>query len=400
MKSSWKLLGLCCLTAGIVAVSMGQVYAESGRGNVKPIEAVKREDSEVAENIEATEAAVQENTVEKKEESITPSSDEQQVTKAAEDIGVETELKIWDIAYNPETDMVTGKTESGAQVEIVNTNLENAREGIVTADETGYFSLYNPTSGVLRLEATLDGRKSAYYEIDVETPRVEYALRFIYLNYNIHSKTIYGQTAQYATVYVSIPSTGGQAVITADKFGMFTVTDEFIPEMEVVLTAQDAFGNRGKPITYIIPTQAIADSLKIRDVFYDHTTKKLTGKAAPNASISLSILNGGQAMIKADAEGNFVIKDDLKLGSVILISAFLDGVYGETFEYTIPAVPEDKTTKPSGIESTNQPETKSEGKGELPKAGSETSWALSSVGGFTGLGVVYMIFKRKFVGSR
>ena len=405
MKVRLRVLGVSCLAAGVLMAATGQVHAESVSEGNQSIEVVKQSEEAIVVAQSSKEEAL---VAQDKQETTVSSSNVEQTQTQSSEAPVEKELKIWDIAFDAKTRVLTGKTEPNAKIVIVNTDLENAVDGVVTADANGNFVHNNPTMGLLRLEATLGDRKSAYYEIDVEGPLIAENLRFKYFNYSIGTKTLQGETAPYATVYVYLPSTGGQGMISADQSGSFSITDQFSPGIEVVLTAQDEFGNKGEPVTYTIPTQEVMDSLEIREVAYDFKTKTITGKTAPNVSLFIGIKGGGEALIKADAAGNFAVSDSFTAGSVVRMTAYKDNIYGNTFEYTIP---EEATQQTS--ESTTQPTTESstesskeattakpKGKDGLPNTGEKQTLLFSFTGGVTLLGAAYLIFKRKFARNR
>lgn len=396
-----RVLGVGLLLSTVL-VAPGQVFAESVvMESGERIEVASTQETsaaeestesteiiESAESTEATEGTVtQESTVE--EESFVTESSEKGDAKKAQ------ELKIWDLVYTPETRMISGKTEPNATIKVVIVSMGDLDLGTVKADSAGNFYLDDLTYGVYRLVAYLDDRESIPYEMDTETPGLEYSMRFIYLTYDIGSKTIHGVcAAEYATIHVSIPSIGLDKKVQGNLSGYFSITEQFTPGMEVILTPQDAFGNMGKSTTFVIPTQEEMNSLEIRDVAYDHATKTLTAKTAPNAYVTI-LSDYAQGGFQADENGNLVATGEFKPGSVVQLTPYLDGVMGEMYTYTIPEAPTNDLT----IVPVKDAVTKPTGK-EFPKTGATTNIALSLVGSFAVLVAAAMIITRKLAGKK
>ena len=234
-------------------------------------------------------------------------------------------------------------------------------------------------------------------------------LEFSYLSYYVDAKTIYGMTVPNATIDVTIPNTNGQT-IQADESGHFQITAQFTPGMAIVLVAHDALGNTGEPLTYTLPSQDMIDGLMIKNVSFDHKTKQLTGKTAPNASIgvAIEIEAGGQGTYKADAQGNFVISEQLDSGTPLVITATVDGVTGESFRYTIPeetgkaeeTVKATTESTKAEVKETESTDAKSTTKKGFPNTGENRSLILLSVGILLVLAAGFVVFKRKFNRNR
>lgn len=236
-------------------------------------------------------------------------------------------------------------------------------------------------------------------ETETDNSEIGQALQFSDLLYHVESKALYGTTAPNATIYVSIPNVSDQMIIQAEETGHFRITNQFTPGMEIVLVAHDELGNTGEPLTYTIPSQEIIDALTIRDVSYNHATKQLVGKTAPNArvGVAIEIEAGGQGIYTSDAQGNFVISETFDPGTPLVISATLDGVTGGVFRYTIP---EESVNSSTESTDTKPAETKPTDKKGFPITGESKNIILLSVGVLIVLIVGYMIFKRKFSRSR
>jgi LPXTG-motif cell wall-anchored protein len=221
------------------------------------------------------------------------------------------------------------------------------------------------------------------------------ALQVSYLSYSIGSKSFSGIATPNTSVYVTIPSTGTQKVIEVDDTRHFFVSDEYTPGMEVTFVVHDKEGETGEPMTYKIPTQEEAEALRIRDVSFDHTTKQLVGKTAPNATVKVNI-GSGQGIYSSDDKGNFVISESFKPGAELWIAATVNDVVGETFKYTIPEETVTSTTKSSKeqVADTNSSDEKG-----LPHTGENNSFILLSVGVLVVLAAGYIIVKRKFTPS-
>ncbi|WP_086348598.1 LPXTG cell wall anchor domain-containing protein [Candidatus Enterococcus clewellii] len=394
MKKKW-ILGIGLLLS-MSMVAPCQVMAESTVNSSEQSEVVNNEgtggQTDELKAVEETEGGAGTQNVQGNEMKET---DEADTTKKTENDAAN-ELKIWDVIYDEEKDQITGKTEPNAHVMVVHVDTGNSNGGVFVADADGNFTCINSMAGVNRFEAYLNGRTSAPYDIEVVKKKVNVSLNIVNVTYDIKTKTIHGLTAPNATVYTYLPSTGGQGMVKVDEYGQFSVTDQFKPGTEVVLTAQDSAGSKGEPFSFMIPSEDVMNALKIRDVYYDHAAKKLTGKTAPNATVYASIVDGGQGMFQADANGNFEIKEEFKPGTVIRIGAYLDGVYSENVEYTIPEAPTSETTTTS----VEKAATKPDGKKGFPKTGTTVNLALSIVGGLAVLVAGVLIITRRLAGRK
>lgn len=395
-----RVLGVGLLLSMVLAAPC-QVLAESvGTENSGGAEVVSSEgtmESEIPESSEAPEEASQNKEAPVQESStgeiLTVDSVEKKETK------VDNELKIWDVAYDKENDRITGKTEPGADVLIIHVDTGNSKGGVVIADAEGTFTYPNPIAGTIRFEAYLDGRKSAPYDIEVMKENVETTLAITNVKYTIKTQTIYGATAPNATVYIYLPSTGGQGMTVANDLGNFSVTDQFKAGTEVILTAADEAGNMGKPFSYTIPSAETMSAFEIRDIFYDHETQTFTGKTAPNAFVYFSVQGINQrVVVQADQNGHFVVTDqgEMQPGWVVTFSAFLDELISGTYEYTIPEVPTGELT----VEPVKDTATKPNGKKEFPNTGATANIALSIVGGLAVLVAAVLIITRKLSGKK
>ncbi|MBP1047926.1 LPXTG cell wall anchor domain-containing protein [Enterococcus sp. BWM-S5] len=387
----FRLLGVGLLL-GMIAVAPCRVFAESvAAESSEQVEVISTEEtseeSEAMESSENLQNDVQESSTE--EETVAPDITEKRQAKIAN------ELKIWDVVYDAENDQITGKTEPNADVLIIHVNTGNSNGGTLRADASGIFTYSNPVAGVIKFEAYLDGRKSEQYEIKVKEPNVEKSLNITYVSYDIGTQTFNGATAPNVTIYAIIPGKEDQNVVTANSAGLFSVTDQFEPGTEIILTAGDGFGNEGEPFHYTIPSEAFINSMKIKNVSYDHATHTLTGETAPNASIGLWVMNGAYGTYQADENGKFTIVRELEAGTAISLKPFHDGIFGEKYEYTIPAVP----IKAGTTDSTSTV-MKPAGTKEFPKTGATVNAALSIIGSFAVLVAAVLIITRKLAGKK
>lgn len=229
-----KLLGLgLLLSALIVGVPKG--YAESD-GTI---------DSETSEEIVEQE---NEKTVEATD--LTIDSD---MTEAAEN-QIDENLKVTDLVYDEEKDVITGKTEANAMVACYASE-EGATAGLFKAAEDGSFVVISPPAGLLNIQVTsaISGKRSVPVTIEVTKETGEPSLKITQIVYDPKTKTFTAVTEPNATVSMYMPSTGGQGSVNADADGKFTVTQEFEPGQEIIFTATNADGKKGEAYHFVIP---------------------------------------------------------------------------------------------------------------------------------------------------
>lgn len=230
-----KLLGLSMLV-GAMIVGVPKAYGES----------TEPSDSEVS-----SEEVVEQ----KADDSETADLPVEEVTPAIEnDAQSDEELKLLDVIYDEEKDQIIGKTEPEATVSCYSSE-GSGNAGIFYADENGAFIIVNPPVGQVQVQATskLDLRKSEQVTIEVIKKIGEPSLKITQVVYDSETKTFSAVTAPNVTVYMYMPSTGGQGFLNSNAKGEFTLKQDFEPGQEIVFTAMGAEGKTGESYRFVIP---------------------------------------------------------------------------------------------------------------------------------------------------
>ncbi|MGM0219423.1 hypothetical protein IGI43_002544 [Enterococcus sp. AZ126] len=375
MMRTFKLLGVGFLLVSAVAFTTSAVYADSeevSEGTVQKAESSTEEDIKVEETTESTDVPK---------------------TKIAEE-----KLKLWDVFYDSKNMEIVGKTTPYALIVAESLDNPELANGLFKADANGSFIVVNPPSGINRITASLDDKKSDPVDIEVTKPKAEPSLAISETIFNQKTNTFTGKTAPNATVSMYVPSTMGQGSVKADANGIFIIVDQFSPGLVMILTATDSQGKTGEPYSFRAPEVQALDSLKILQVDYDHETKTLSGKTAPNVRVSIDYLEGtGRSSINSDENGYFSLVVELSPDKQIVLRANdTNGNWGEKYPFTVPKVSasETKESKNNATSQTEKAKSKEKTKGSLPSTGTIQNTILFVLGILLLIGVI-IGFKKK-----
>lgn len=315
----------------------------------------------------------------------------------------EEQLKLWDVIYDEKNMGISGKTAPYATITSKSLDNPELAAGVFQADATGSFSIVNPPSGVNRVTASLDDKVSDSVDIDVTKSKGEPSLAIKEVVFDQKTNTLTGKTAPNASVGMYVPSTMGQGIVKADENGVFTVVDQLSPGLVIILTATDSQGKTGEPYSFTAPDAQALDSLKILEVDYNHESKTLSGKTAPNVKVVIDYLGGaGNSMIDSDANGYFSYVVELSPGKQIVLSANDgNGNWGEKYTFTVPEVSTTGTKESESMttDQTNTDKPKEKVKGGLPSTGASQNTILPIFGVFFLL-VSIIGYKKKVTISR
>ncbi|MTD41971.1 LPXTG cell wall anchor domain-containing protein [Erwinia sp. CPCC 100877] len=344
-----------------VAFTTSRVYADSEEVSE---ETVQKAESSDEENI--------------KVEETTESTDVPKIKIAEE------KLKLWDVFYDSKNMEIIGKTTPYALIAAKSLDNPEIATGLFKADANGSFIIVNPPSGMNRITASLDDKKSDSVDIEVTKSKGEPSLAISETIFDQKTNTFTGKTAPNATVSIYVPSTTGQGSVKADANGVFTIVDQVSPGLVMILTAIDAQGRTGEPYSFRAPDVQALDSLKILQVEYDHETKTLYGKTAPNVRVSIDYLEGtGSSAVNSDENGYFSLVVELNPDKQIVLRADdTNGNWGEEYSFTVPKVlvSETKGSETNTSSQVNKAESKEKTKGSLPSTGATQNTILSVLG--------------------
>lgn len=185
--------------------------------------------------------------------------------EAAED-QIDENLKVTDLVYVEEKDVITGKTEPNAMVACYSSE-EGATAGLFRAAEDGSFVVISPPAGMVNIQVTsaISGKRSVPVTIEVTKETGEPSLKITDIIYDPKTKTFSAVTEPNATVYMYMPSTGGQGFVNADAEGNFTVTQDFEPGQEIIFTATNADGKKGEAYHFVIPKSETTETESTTD---------------------------------------------------------------------------------------------------------------------------------------
>lgn len=375
MMRTFKLLGVGFLLVSAVAFTTSGVHADSeevSEGTVQKAESSTEENIKVEKTTESTDVPK---------------------TKIAEE-----KLKLWDVFYDSKNMEIVGKTTPYALIVAESLDNPELANGLFKADANGSFIVVNPPSGINRITASLDDKKSDPVDIEVTKPKAEPSLAISETIFNQKTNTFTGKTAPNATVSMYVPSTMGQGSVKADANGIFIIVDQFSPGLVMILTATDSQGRTGEPYSFRAPEVQALDSLKILQVDYDHETKTLSGKTAPNVRVSIDYLEGtGRSSINSDENGYFSLVVELNPDKKIILRANdTNGNWGEEYPFTVPKVSasETKESKNNATSQTEKAKSKEKTKGSLPSTGTIQNTILFVLGILLLIGVI-IGFKKK-----
>ncbi len=213
---------------------------------------------------------------------------------------------------------VTGEAEPGSTVKV---SFPGNKTGTATADDNGKYTVEIPedvelTGGEdLTVTATdKDDNESEATHATVEDKTAPEKPEVNKVTSN--SDKVTGTAEPNSEVTVTFPD-GQQTKATADKDGNFTaglpkgVTLKGDEELQV--TAKDANGNTSETTEVTVKDETAPDVPQVNDITTD--SKKVTGSAEPNATVTVHFPGDKTGTATADKDGNYTvdIPEDVEL---------------------------------------------------------------------------------------
>ena len=244
---------------------------------------------------------------------------------------------------------VTGEAEPGSTVKV---SFPGNKTGTATADDNGKYTVEIPedvelTGGEdLTVTATdKDDNESEATHATVEDKTAPEKPEVNKVTSN--SDKVTGTAEPNSEVTVTFPD-GQQTKATADKDGNFTaglpkgVTLKGDEELQV--TAKDANGNTSETTEVTVKDETAPDVPQVNDITTD--SKKVTGSAEPNATVTVHFPGDKTGTATADKDGNYTvdIPEDVELNGDDEISVTAADKDGNTSDAKIVTVTD--TTAP------------------------------------------------------